>query len=105
MHDFEEAQVSTIHGFCAELLRERPVEARVDPAFTVLTDSQAERHFEEAFSSRRESALEQGSIAEWLTAAETDKDEAVLPDWAIYRQLGYFTTSNIGKKHDKIAQK
>jgi ATP-dependent exoDNAse (exonuclease V) beta subunit len=51
VHDFEEAQVSTIHGFCAELLRERPVEACVDPAFTVLTDSQAERHFEEAFSS------------------------------------------------------
>jgi len=51
VHDFEEAQVSTIHGFCAELLRERPVEACVDPAFAVLTDSQAERHFEEACSS------------------------------------------------------
>ena len=44
VHDFEEAHVSTIHGFCAELLRERPVEARVDPAFAVLTDAQAERH-------------------------------------------------------------
>ncbi len=35
----EEAQVSTIHGFCADLLRERPVEARVDPRFEVLADS------------------------------------------------------------------
>ncbi|HJU42378.1 MAG TPA: UvrD-helicase domain-containing protein [Vicinamibacterales bacterium] len=51
VHDFEEAHVSTIHGFCAELLRERPVEARVDPAFAVLTDSQAERLFQEAFAS------------------------------------------------------
>ena len=51
VHDFEEAHVSTIHGFCAELLRERPVEARVDPAFAVLTDSQAARLFEEAFTS------------------------------------------------------
>jgi ATP-dependent helicase/nuclease subunit A len=51
VHDFEEAHVTTIHGFCAELLRERPVEARVDPAFTVLTDSQSDRLFEEAFSS------------------------------------------------------
>ena len=50
VHDFEEAHVTTIHGFCAELLRERPVEARVDPAFTVLADSQSERLFEEAFS-------------------------------------------------------
>ncbi len=51
VHDFEEAHVTTIHGFCAELLRERPVEARVDPAFTVLADTQAERLFAEAFSS------------------------------------------------------
>ncbi len=50
VHDFEEAHISTIHTFCADLLRERPVEARVDPAFTVLTDAIAERLFEEAFS-------------------------------------------------------
>ena len=46
----EEAHVSTIHGFCAELLRERPVEARVDPLFAVLTEGQAERLFDEAFA-------------------------------------------------------
>jgi ATP-dependent helicase/nuclease subunit A len=46
----EEAHVNTIHGFCAELLRERPVEARVDPLFAVLTETQAERLFEQAFS-------------------------------------------------------
>lgn len=50
VYDFEEAQVSTIHGFCSELLRERPVEARVDPAFAVLTDTQADRLFDEAFT-------------------------------------------------------
>ncbi len=50
IYDFEEAQVSTIHGFCAELLRERPVEARVDPAFNVLTETQADRLFDEAFT-------------------------------------------------------
>ncbi len=47
---FEEAHVSTIHGFCADLLRERPVEASVDPAFEVLTEGHAERLFDEAFS-------------------------------------------------------
>ncbi len=45
----EEAHVSTIHTFCADLLRERPVEARVDPQFTVLTERQAERLYNEAF--------------------------------------------------------
>ena len=46
----EEAHVSTIHGFCADLLRERPVEARVDPLFEVLTETAAARMFEDAFS-------------------------------------------------------
>ena len=45
----EEAQVSTIHGFCADLLRERPVEARIDPLFMVLTEAQAVRMYHEAF--------------------------------------------------------
>ena len=33
LETLEEAHVNTIHGFCADLLRERPVEARVDPLF------------------------------------------------------------------------
>src|SRR6516162_4281115 len=35
LEDLEIAHVSTIHAFAAELLLERPVEAGVDPAFTV----------------------------------------------------------------------
>ena len=45
----EEACVSTIHGFCADMLRERPVEARIDPLFRVLTEGEAERLFNRAF--------------------------------------------------------
>ena len=45
----EEARVSTIHGFCADLLRERPVEARIDPQFQVLTEDQASRLYDLAF--------------------------------------------------------
>ena len=41
--NLEQAHVSTIHGFCADLLRERPVEARLDPQFSTLTEGQAER--------------------------------------------------------------
>lgn len=45
----EEAHVSTIHGFCADLLRERPVEAGVDPRFSVLSEAAAARIYQEAF--------------------------------------------------------
>ena len=46
LETLEEAHVNTIHGFCAELLRERPVEARVDPLFAVLTEPQADRLYD-----------------------------------------------------------
>jgi ATP-dependent helicase/nuclease subunit A len=45
----EEAQVSTIHGFCADLLKERPVEARIDPLFRVLTEAQAVSMYDDGF--------------------------------------------------------
>ena len=56
--NLEEAHVSTIHGFCADLLRERPVEAGVDPLFRVLTAGQAERVFNEAFATWLQARLE-----------------------------------------------
>ncbi len=49
LETLEEAHVNTIHGFCAELLRERPVEARVDPLFVVLTEPQTDRLYSRAF--------------------------------------------------------
>jgi ATP-dependent exoDNAse (exonuclease V) beta subunit len=64
VHDFEEAHISTIHTFCADLLRERPVEARVDPAFAVLTDTQADRLFDEVFTA-------------WLHAQLANPDQGV----------------------------
>lgn len=36
--EMEKANISTIHSFCAKLLRENPVEAEIDPLFEVLED-------------------------------------------------------------------
>jgi ATP-dependent helicase/nuclease subunit A len=47
--ELEQAHIGTIHGFCAELLRQHPVEARVDPMFEAADDQQQERLFDEAF--------------------------------------------------------
>src|SRR6185503_10887395 len=58
VQNLEEAHISTIHGFCADLLRERPVEARVDPLFRVLTEGQARRLFDEAFDAWLQQQLE-----------------------------------------------
>ncbi len=39
--DVDVAPINTIHGFCASLLREWPIEAGIDPNFTVLDDATA----------------------------------------------------------------
>ncbi len=53
----EEARIGTIHSFCADLLRERPVEAGVDPMFEVAADDVAGELFESAFDRWFERAL------------------------------------------------
>lgn len=45
----EEAHIGTIHSFCTELLRRRPVEAGIDPAFTELDDEESNRLYEQVF--------------------------------------------------------
>ena len=44
----DEARFQTIHSFCQELLQENPVEACVDPIFTVLGANQARSDFRRA---------------------------------------------------------
>src|SRR5688500_2981555 len=58
LKNLEEAHISTIHGFCADLLRERPVEAGIDPLFRVLTDGEARRFYDEAFGAWFQEVLE-----------------------------------------------
>ncbi len=45
----EEARIGTIHSFCADIIRERPVEAQVDPGFQELNEDEAPRLFERVF--------------------------------------------------------
>ena len=54
----EEASIGTIHSLCAEILRERPVEAGVDPGFGELAEDEAPRLFDRAFRSWIEEQLE-----------------------------------------------
>lgn len=49
LKELEVARISTIHGLCADLLRERPVEAEVDPLFEVGSETRALRLYDQAF--------------------------------------------------------
>jgi ATP-dependent helicase/nuclease subunit A len=59
----EEASIGTIHSFCAQILRERPVEAVVDPAFEELAEAGASRILGAAFEAWFSRQLGQGSAA------------------------------------------
>ena len=49
--------IGTIHSFCAQVLRERPVEARIDPAFEELPEREQQRMYDRAFDHWFERAL------------------------------------------------
>lgn len=61
LEHLEEASVGTIHSFCAQILRERPVEAIVDPAFEELSEQQAARIYQRAFRAWMQRKLGEGS--------------------------------------------
>ncbi len=60
----EEAQIGTIHSVCADLLREWPIEAGVDPLFEVAPGEVAERLYQQAFD-------------EWFARSLADPPEGV----------------------------
>jgi ATP-dependent exoDNAse (exonuclease V) beta subunit len=51
LQHLDRAFIGTIHAFCANLLRRRPVEACVDPGFVELDQGQARRLFSRIFGS------------------------------------------------------
>ena len=58
----EEASIGTIHSFCAQILRERPVEARVDPSFEELNEQErSARLYQRSFNAWIEKRLNQES--------------------------------------------
>jgi ATP-dependent helicase/nuclease subunit A len=63
MKQLEQAWIGTIHSFCAQLLRERPVEACVDPGFEELSGPEAQRLFGTAFRHWVSSRLNDSSPA------------------------------------------
>jgi ATP-dependent helicase/nuclease subunit A len=59
----EEARIGTIHSFCGDTLRERPVEAGIDPLFEVASDETSRPLFEMAFDRWFEGQLAEPSDA------------------------------------------
>ena len=63
VRSLDRAFIGTIHAFCAQLLRRRPVEARVDPDFQELAQADALRVFAQVFRRWTEQRLSTPSPA------------------------------------------
>ena len=61
LSQLELASIGTIHAFCGDLLRERPVEARVGPLFEVASEDEARRLLDRAFDQWFQDVLAQPS--------------------------------------------
>jgi ATP-dependent helicase/nuclease subunit A len=61
--DLERAHITTIHSFCAWVLRERPIEAVVDPLFAVADELQRRLLFEETWDEWLEAELGKNPLA------------------------------------------
>ncbi|MBA3542276.1 MAG: UvrD-helicase domain-containing protein, partial [Deltaproteobacteria bacterium] len=57
LEKLEVARVGTIHSFCTDLLKERPIEARVDPLFEVAAEDEADHLYQQAFDTWFQAAL------------------------------------------------
>ncbi|MBC8165940.1 MAG: UvrD-helicase domain-containing protein, partial [Bryobacteraceae bacterium] len=81
--EIERAWVSTIHAFCARLLRENAIEAAIDPSFTVL--EQSKLALQEAADQALESMYKDspGSVRTFLRSlAVATEREGYVPDLA-----------------------
>jgi len=72
----EQARIGTIHSFCADLLREKPVEAGVDPLFQVAAEDEAGALLGRAFDRWFEAALAEpkSGVRRILRRRESQRD-------------------------------
>jgi ATP-dependent helicase/nuclease subunit A len=57
LSELELARIGTIHAFCGDLLRERPIEAAIDPLFKVAAEDEASELADQAFETWFQAAL------------------------------------------------
>jgi ATP-dependent exoDNAse (exonuclease V) beta subunit len=87
LEHLEEAAIGTIHAFCAQILRERPVEAVVDPAFQELSQPEADRLYQRAFRSWIQHKLNEEAPGLRRAFARMAWQESFLDDYSPMEQL------------------
>jgi len=80
LEQLEAARIGTIHAFCSDILRERPVEACIDPLFEVAAEDEQDRLYDEAFTGWFQATLARPSsevpgVSRVLRRATRERDQ------------------------------
>jgi ATP-dependent exoDNAse (exonuclease V) beta subunit len=80
LEQLEAAHIGTIHAFCSDILRERPIEARIDPLFEVAAEDEQDRLYEDAFTQWFQTTLARPSsevpgVSRVLRRATRERDQ------------------------------
>jgi ATP-dependent exoDNAse (exonuclease V) beta subunit len=62
VRDLDQAAIETLHSFAGRLLRERPLEAGLPPAFEVMDEIAADLAFEDAWAAWQDAALDDPAL-------------------------------------------
>ena len=62
--EIDQASIQTIHGFAAQILRDRPMDADLPPGWVTLDDIESRQHFDDAWNAWLDVALSQDGDAE-----------------------------------------
>lgn len=81
-NEIEKANISTIHSFCSKILRENPIESRLDPGFSLMDDYESKK-------------LLKGVIESCITSG-IDKEKE------IFDFFRYFTIASLDAQDDII---
>lgn len=66
----DDAWISTIHGMCSRVLREHALELGIDPSFSVISETESKRFYDEAFDAVMQ-GIQDGSDAALKAFAST----------------------------------
>ncbi|MDI3280093.1 MAG: UvrD-helicase domain-containing protein [Bacillota bacterium] len=87
LQELEQAPICTLHSFCARLLRENPVEAGLDPQFTVLDRAAAEAVLYGLAEEEVRAGLERGVAGVALLVEEYGRSGLVRHLVSVFHQL------------------
>ena len=99
--DMEKANISTIHSFCANILRENPIEAKIDPMFEVLEDYTAVKLLKESIQEVLLKGLEEDEdVYKVLRILKNNTLDRLIED--IYNVYNMIRTVGVSFKEVKV---